>query len=46
MVLNNNNIINDIVNEATEGFVMVLLTDVDNNNVDVLRFNIFDDDGD
>ena len=45
MVLNNNNIINDIVNEATEGFVMVLLTDVDD-NVDVLRFNIFDDDGD
>ena len=45
MVLDNNNIINDIVNEATEGFVMVLLTDVDD-NVDVLRFNIFDDDGD
>ena len=45
MVLNNDNIIDDMLNEATEGFVMVLLTNVDN-NVDVLRFNIFDDDGD
>ena len=47
--LNGSIIIDDVINEATEGFVMVLETNGSANEFldgrDVLRFNIFDNDG-
>ena len=46
--LNDTIIFDDLLNEATEGFVMVLETDSDIDfiaNREALRFDIFDNDG-